>query len=820
GAFLGAILLAEPTAAQRAQRLPGRPKPEKTAPPLAGLAALDDAGVDAKIEKMTNQEIYDDFFKLLGEGMHADAARLFDRALCERFLFNGEANEADVVRLCDNLPQIFQQHSDRYVEKFDAILNAAVEANAGRWRVLNALASLYRNCGFNGAVFVDGEWRRAVQDYRNGSCEKRDRVRRLQILRLALDSALADAAKLAKNDDATKSDLLRYFREFIAAVADDYGPSLDNYWKRQIKTDLVELPAYESREEVNNTSRWTPYEGVPVDADGAPVVFATPDSFDAAQNNGERINYLRAQIASLSAYDRLEIFFEQICEERDMFTVATAQNVGIADASLLAPRGPWGIASLDDAETVARLKTGVKRFVMPEGHNFLAHARELIATDLAPLADERPSFESFRQLICQAYDVVGSEYENRRQYDKAAEVWTEALAFAKEYAPKNAGKDAWAENYQARVDQILKPFGRISESNTKILGSKLGLAYVYRNGTSAEVVVRKLRVDLLLAAYKKLVAPDAKEDLKKRAPLYRQSLDSELLQELQRLISNEAAKSDIEFDSNGDEEENELLETLVGEGLFGDVVERRALKLTPAPGHLDRLENVEFDLPAGAYLVETKMADGNASRAVIWTTDVAIVTKSFQNTKLFYIADAATGAPLANTDVEFLVGWQTQEKAPAGKRRELGEILYVWHYEEKTQKTDENGQTLLQLETQEDRQFVVFAVVKSADKNAPDRYAFTGLDYVWVAKNDNVGDDRFFQQKAFFISDRPIYRPNQTAQFKFWVGSARYDAPMKSEWAGKNVHYIINSPNGDVVVEKDVALDDFGGMNASFEIPA
>ena len=56
----------------------------------------------------------------------------------------------------------------------------------------------------------------------------------------------------------------------------------------------------------------------------------------------------------------------------------------------------------------------------------------------------------------------------------------------------------------------------------------------------------------------------------------------------------------------------------------------------------------------GAYLVSAKMENGNTSKIVVWVADTVIVRKQLSGKSLFYVADAVTGKPIANANLEFL----------------------------------------------------------------------------------------------------------------------------------------------------------------------
>src|SRR5262249_20865411 len=68
------------------------------------------------------------------------------------------------------------------------------------------------------------------------------------------------------------------------------------------------------------------------------------------------------------------------------------------------------------------------------------------------------------------------------------------------------------------------------------------------------------------------------------------------------------------------------------------------------------------------------------------------------------------------------------------------------------------------------------------------------------------------QTKVFAITDRPVYRPEQTMQFKFWVRHAKYDQPDASDFAGQTFNVQIHNPKGEKVFEKPITADEYGGL--------
>jgi hypothetical protein len=58
-----------------------------------------------------------------------------------------------------------------------------------------------------------------------------------------------------------------------------------------------------------------------------------------------------------------------------------------------------------------------------------------------------------------------------------------------------------------------------------------------------------------------------------------------------------------------------------------------------------------------AYTVTGVVEGGNTSKIVLWVADTAIVEKHLSERNLYFVADAASGQPIPEINVEFF-GWQ------------------------------------------------------------------------------------------------------------------------------------------------------------------
>ncbi len=81
-------------------------------------------------------------------------------------------------------------------------------------------------------------------------------------------------------------------------------------------------------------------------------------------------------------------------------------------------------------------------------------------------------------------------------------------------------------------------------------------------------------------------------------------------------------------------------------------------------------------------------------------------------------------------------------------------------------------------------------------------------------------EQEYNEKKVFTITDRPVYRPEQTVQWKFWIGQAKYDqASTDSPFAGQTFTVEIADPQGEKVLETQVVADKFGGLAGEYVLP-
>jgi uncharacterized protein YfaS (alpha-2-macroglobulin family) len=197
---------------------------------------------------------------------------------------------------------------------------------------------------------------------------------------------------------------------------------------------------------------------------------------------------------------------------------------------------------------------------------------------------------------------------------------------------------------------------------------------------------------------------------------------------------------------------------------------------------------IDRDLTPGAWLLEAKGGTQKA-RELILVTDTAIVTRTSPSKTLVWVTDARSGAPRAGAKVSL---WSEFWENGATRREQL------------TGSTGADGVAEIALRVNRNAQMIVFA-------NANQQQAYAQL---W---SPGRGDDAQ-QWRIYATTDRPAYRPGDTAQWKI---TARLTT--KSGYAvpsSRTVKYDIIDPRGTSVSKGSLTLNAFGSAWAELPLDA
>jgi hypothetical protein len=629
------------------------------------------------------------------------------------------------------------------VKEFDELVESSIAAHAGNWRLLATAADLYLEAQHQGFL-IAGKFERGP--HRGGgkamNSVERDRARALQLATQAMPLALKDDQK---------GEVSQFYLSLAEMLLNRRG--YHEAWRFQALTNLAELPDYDE-----GYYGYRSYNGAPVDAEGKPVFHTTPKSWEAATSDGQRWRWALEQAVenSPALLNQVRFQFAQFLETQ--FGVQTMAQHGygrgfggrtVEEEGKKNDSGTYALHTLSEEETIAKLASGVKRFSLADEFNFLKIYRQIVESDKGTWSEQ-----SFQQLA--------QNSENRRQYPAAAKLWREFIA------KHGAGLNGWRNE---RLNQIVANWGAFESTTSLPAGQGATVEFRYRNAKNVKFDARKINEALLLDDVKAYL----KSDPGNRIDWQKINIANIGW----RLVNNNETK------------------------YLAEPVAAWELPLEPRDNHFDRRMTVATPLQkAGAYLVTATVEGGNVSKIVLWVADTAIVHKTLEGKQLYYVADAVTGLPVPECNLEFF-GWQ---------QRHLGGNRYQVTTANFAEKTSPDG-----LVTPDPRDLKNdFQWLVTARTTAGSRLAYLGFQGVW---NAALHDPEYNQVKIFTITDRPVYRPNQKVHFKLWLQRAQYDQEDKSQFANFSVPLAIFNPKGEKVLTKNYSTDAYGGLEGELDLP-
>jgi len=496
--------------------------------------------------------------------------------------------------------------------------------------------------------------------------------------------------------------------------------------------------------------------GSPVDAEGMPVFHELPVSWEAAASDGERWRWALDQAAMREPALRSRVIFTYASFLHQQFGVQTVAQYG-------AFFGRGGPVSGDESETTTAGAYAVH--TLTDSETIAKLATGVGRFHLPAAHNYIRLFEEVARLPDQGYAddalaALARIYENRRQYDRAVPYWKKYGSYNRREADQH-------------IAQIVDNWGRFESGGVQPAGRRPAIEYRYRNGRRVGFEAYRIEVGRLLG--------DIKEYLRSQP---------------RRLDHDRVTPDNIGWRLVQDNQRRYL----------GEKVAAWQLDLDPDERHWDR--RVSVSLPkalekSGAYLLVADMQNGNAARIIVWVSDTVIVRKPLENQALYYVADAVSGRPLANLPVEFF-GYDTRQIQGSNRFR-IRHTTFA-------RRSDSDGLILVDPEDMpRNRNWLVTAA------SADGRLAYLGFTGVWYPRQHDLA---YRAVKTFVMTDRPVYRPDQSVHFKLWVRQAKYDMQDSSNFAGERFQVDIHNPKNERVYSRTLTADDFGGLEGEMRLPA
>jgi len=489
-------------------------------------------------------------------------------------------------------------------------------------------------------------------------------------------------------------------------------------------------------------------EGAPWAKDG-PILHEAPASWEAATNDGERWRFALAEQARLQPTLASGITLQLARFSASQFGTNTLGSYGWwTQRDPDTDKGILQIETLTDDECLAKTSDGVRRFKLPPSHHYIALYRSILEQN------------------AQAGDSLVQVYLNRRQYHKAKEALEQTIA---KHGP---GQD---DHRKKLLAQITGNWGRFEATDNVPAGTQPKIPLVFRNATGITLTAAPVDMDAVLAdtiAYLKSNPKELQWDRVNPSYIARQLIDEK--------------KSKY----------------------IGEISATWKTGLTPRDLHRDT--RTQLDVPikqSGAWWITGKIDNGNEFHTLVWIIDSVLVQRSVGGQLQWWVADADTGAPVAQADIEFF-GYRinyVDRKLPIGPRTEV-------LTKEFKRNTDADGKTLLK-PGDWDNQHQWLAVARAKDRSS----AFFGFQPFYIRESGWENGNRDI---TYGISDRPLYKPGDTVHLKFHLRNIGYFEPDDSRWAKQSGTLTVHNGRGEEALKiENLKTDEFGSITTEFIIP-
>ena len=638
------------------------------------------------------------------------------------------------------------------------------------------------------------------------------RVRQLQLMNKAMELI----NKLPKSvRHAQRKKISNFHLSFAGTIFPD------KYWKLRLKTDLSKLPKPIKLFNRHNQKYFNPLksEGAPVDANGNPIFYPLPKTWDSAENDGQRWRFLLAQAVKynpLKAIKTQAIWANFLRSQFGCFTIFSSKDFN--SQSKAGIEIIEQLPHLKDNETYANLATGIKKITLPDEYNFIK------------------VYEDIKEDSIYAAAQIARCYEKRMQYDKAAKAF--------EFINNNFESetyDSLVHNYSKIAYEYynLNSFC-INRYNTSDYSNPLDKKYsaVYRALLQNEYIPGTARLirNQILEKYGVAICNqvqiagnpikfkfDFRNAKKVNFTAYELDYSSYILSLMRNIKKNKKAK--LNFPSIG-------LDIVNKKNFF----KKWEVSLKPAKNHATKLATIDvpFKKP-GFYLIESNIDGGNTSYSILKIINTVIVKRTFLGKPMYFFADAKTGKGIPNMSVKLnYIGKSNSARLDI---ESFDSIFYRDEVLTYNQISDKNGFLFPKFT---DTEFCIDTIVAigynrfACLQTEPNNY-----DLELIVNTINT--------QTVVKTDRPIYKPKQTVHIKVWNNVIKSD--IKNRLAAKSqkipemiqltknrrlnsisnknnislndlqVRVLIQSPDNEIIHDKRYPLDEYNTASMNFNLP-
>lgn len=510
-----------------------------------------------------------------------------------------------------------------------------------------------------------------------------------------------------------------------------------------------------------------------LDAAGEPLVYGTPTSWNAAKNNGERINFLFAEAQRINPDTELEIKLYQTLCIKEAFSprpaIITSQelldfrflenyltqeqrknyqikNNGKEFFSLL-PTLALDETLIPQGEKSIKVK-------LPESLDYIKKLEEIVNAEVSTQGDQKSS------LKFEAAEALIDELINRMNYSEALKGITHVLSQLPSPSKKEKQKtDDLHKKLTILQEQISgnKVFfpntGLAKTENRFTSGTDIQLPILYRNTQKLTLSIRKINTDYFLKKAEQSAPPkDAYFDRNE----FLNSFDLAKSEEIKTLLLSPESKPTP---------------------ILADKDSQVNYSLSPESEHRDTFDYITLPkLDSGYYLIKGTAEGCSVScDKIIYVGDLNLTAFPMKDKLTLQLTNYSSGHPIKEASIKI-----TEIEA----QKKKGEIKLS--HRVLSEKTDAQGFFALPLKGMPENSERFFLV--TANVNGEIVYYLTG-------SSDQSDIDRSLAKNnegcAVIITDREVYRPGQTVHWQAWLGKSDFvtggkvlaNVPVKVDFA-------------------------------------
>jgi alpha-2-macroglobulin len=457
----------------------------------------------------------------------------------------------------------------------------------------------------------------------------------------------------------------------------------------------------------------TPPTGIPLGQEGKPQFIQPPKEYSPELGSGQKIRFLLAEVQQLdistNKNDAARALFRWAMIARTLYGPDSAS--GYSSAQVRYDRFGQPLSAKPDPDEPKK-----KLWELADNETITIVGGKLRLITLPPSDNPLALLHAVEQeyphsdLAPEAQYTLALYLQTRQQFPQAVEQYQ---VFLERYPNHKRAADA-----REQLRRIAQPDIMLSQSGVYLPDSRPKLAFSYRN--TERVDFKALKFDLVKYVQDTLETTPTNSWWEYRNFHY-------------AFFQNDRWKKYV-----------------------GAEVQHWTESVQREPGNRTADGSTAAPLPEpGAYLVEATVAGkSEPSRVLVLVTDLALVQKNVPGKGMVYVCDARTGQPLPEKSVRFYEHWQVYND-----RNHRSDLFW----ETTTATTDANGLVFFQRKHPNEG-----GQVDAVVTGEHGRMAFSFFQN-WNETAYVEGEYWENGPRYYVLTDRPVYRPGATVQFRVWV---------------------------------------------------